>query len=80
MADAYNEKISFGEVAVVPGDIICGDGDGIVVIPQERLEDVVKAAGEIEDAEDAIRAAIRAGKTLLQARTDFNYHALQSRR
>jgi len=46
MADAYNEKISFGEVAVVPGDLICGDGDGIVVIPQERVDEVVAAARE----------------------------------
>ncbi len=80
MADAYNKKISLGEVAVVPGDLICGDGDGIVVIPQERVDEVVAAANEIEDAEDNIREAIKTGKTLLQARTDFNYHALQTRR
>ncbi len=80
MADAYNTKISLGEVAVVPGDIIAGDFDGIVVIPQERLDEVVKAAIEIEDAEDHIRASIRAGKSLIDARTEFNYHSLQSRR
>ena len=80
MADAYNTKISLGEVAVVPGDIIAGDFDGIVVIPQERLDEVVKAAIEIEDAEDAIRNSIRQGMSLLDARTQFNYHALQSRR
>jgi regulator of RNase E activity RraA len=80
MADAYNTKISLGEVAVVPGDIIAGDFDGIVVIPQERLDEVVAAAIEIEDAEDAIRNSIRQGMSLLEARTQFNYHALQSRR
>jgi len=80
MADTYNEKISLGEVAVVPGDLICGDGDGIVVIPQDRVDEVVAAAREIEDAEGNIREAIKTGKTLLQARTDFNYHALQTRR
>ena len=80
MADAYNTKISLGEVAVVPGDILAGDFDGIVVIPQERVDEVVAAAREIEDAEDHIREAIKTGKSLLQARTDFNYHALQSRR
>src|SRR6476661_3785731 len=46
MADAYNTKISLGEVAVVPGDLICGDFDGIVVIPQERIDEVVAAAIE----------------------------------
>ena len=52
----------------------------IVVIPQERVDEVVAAAREIEDAEDHIREAIKTGKSLLQARTDFNYHALQTRR
>ena len=80
MADAYNTKVSLGEVAVVPGDLICGDGDGIIVIPQERLDDVVKAAIEIEDAEDHIRNSIKNGMSLIDARTQFNYHALQTRR
>ena len=80
MADAYNTKVSLGEVAVVPGDIVAGDFDGIVVIPQERLDEVVAAAREIEDAEEAIRSSIRQGMSLLEARTQFNYHALQSRR
>jgi 4-hydroxy-4-methyl-2-oxoglutarate aldolase len=80
MADAYNTKVSLGEVAVVPEDIVCGDGDGIVVIPRERLDEVVSAAREIEDAEDAIRGSIRQGMSLLDARTQYNYHALQSRR
>jgi 4-hydroxy-4-methyl-2-oxoglutarate aldolase len=80
MADAYNTKVSLGEVAVVPGDLICGDGDGIIVIPQERLDDVVKAAIEIEDAEDHIRNSIKSGMSLIDARTQFNYHALQTRR
>lgn len=80
MADAYNTKVSLGEVAVVPGDILAGDADGILVIPQERLDEVVAAAREIEDAEDQIRASIRNGMSLLDARTAFNYHQLQSRR
>jgi 4-hydroxy-4-methyl-2-oxoglutarate aldolase len=79
MADAYNTKVSLGEVTVVPGDILAGDADGIVVIPQERLDEVVKAAREIEDAEDHIRASIQSGMTLLDARTQFNYHQLQTR-
>ena len=80
MADAYNTKVSLGEVAVVPGDVLAGDFDGIVVIPQERLDEVVAAAREIEEAEDHIRASIRTGMSLLEARTQYNYHAFQSRR
>ena len=54
--------------------MLVGDFDGIVVIPQERLDEVVAAAREIEDAEDHIRDSIRNGMSLLDARTQFNYH------
>ena len=37
-----NHPISAGAVIVRPGDLILGDDDGIVVVPQERLEEVLK--------------------------------------
>ncbi|HLF77751.1 MAG TPA: RraA family protein [Dehalococcoidia bacterium] len=80
MADAFNTKVSLGEISVTPGDILAGDFDGIVVIPQDRLDEVVAVAREIEDAEDAIRESIKKGMSLLEARTQFNYHQLQTRR
>lgn len=39
-----NVPIACGGVAVNPGDIIVGDADGIVVIPQEREQEVLQAA------------------------------------
>ena len=44
--------ISCGGATVLPGDIIVGDGDGVIVIPPALVEDVVDAtlAQEIEDA------------------------------
>jgi regulator of RNase E activity RraA len=39
-----NEPISCGGVAVCPGDIIVGDENGIVVIPPEIIDDVIKNA------------------------------------
>ena len=44
--------ISCGGATVQPGDIIVGDGDGVIVIPPALVEDVVDAAlaQEIEDA------------------------------
>jgi len=79
-ADLYGTTVSLGELAVAPGDIVAGDTDGVVVIPRRRLDEVVAAAREIEDAEDAIRAAIRGGTSLLEARARVHYHALQTRR
>ena len=78
-ADAYNEPVSLGEVRVVPGDLILGDGDGIVVVAPEHEEAVLAAAKEIEEAEERIRNEIAKGGRLDAAREKFKYHSLQSR-
>lgn len=39
-----NVPISCGGAAIQPGDIIVGDADGVVVIPQSKAESVLKAA------------------------------------
>ena len=39
-----NISISCGGVSVSPGDIIVGDADGVVVIPQDKAEGVLLAA------------------------------------
>jgi len=49
---AVDETIACGGAAVQPGDIIVGDGDGVVVVPPALAEEVVDAtlAQEHEDA------------------------------
>jgi 4-hydroxy-4-methyl-2-oxoglutarate aldolase len=78
-ADSYNEPVSLGEVRVVPGDLLLGDGDGIVVVAVEHEAAVLQAAKEIEEAEDRIRTEIAKGGRLDSAREKFKYHSLQSR-
>lgn len=51
----FNVPISCGGVAVLPGDIIVGDEDGVVVIPKQVVEDVFKLAQEKEEAEAQAR-------------------------
>ncbi|MDQ4061797.1 MAG: RraA family protein [Pseudomonadota bacterium] len=53
--------IVVGGVAVAPGDILCGDRDGVVVVAQDRAAEVVQGLDAIRDKEAAIEAAIRAG-------------------
>ncbi|WP_419908377.1 RraA family protein [Hoeflea sp.] len=77
--DAVQVPISLGEVRVNPGDILVGDGDGIVVVPQDQAAEVAAAAREIEDAENQLRAAVEGGLSLREARTKFKYHALQTK-
>ena len=74
-----NEQCSLGEVHVNPNDVLIGDADGVVVIPQERVDEVLKIGKEIEAAEDNIRAEIAKGSRLDAAREKFRYHALQTR-
>jgi regulator of RNase E activity RraA len=44
------------------------------------VAEVLDAAEQVHAAEDAIRAAIDAGKTLREARAEVGYHSLQTRR
>ncbi|MFJ8236177.1 RraA family protein [Ureibacillus sp. NPDC094379] len=41
-----NVPISCGGVSVNPGDMIVGDADGVVVIPKEREDEILKKAQE----------------------------------
>ncbi|WP_067904319.1 RraA family protein [Nocardia vaccinii] len=77
--EGINVPVSLGGVRVEPGDWLRGDGDGLVVIPQARIDEVVEAARAIADTEQRIRDAIAEGITLREARAQFGYHTLQTR-
>jgi 4-hydroxy-4-methyl-2-oxoglutarate aldolase len=78
--DATQVTVNIGDARVSPGDILRGDADGIVVIPRQHEAEVLAAAEEISEAEDAIRASVRSGKRLADARKEYGYHRLQSKR
>lgn len=78
--EAVQEPVSIGGVRIRPGDYLLGDGDGLVAIPAERIEQVLEAAEQIKAVEDTIRAAIEAGESLRKAREQAGYHGLQTRR
>ena len=78
--EATQVPVSVGGIRVEPGDWLRGDGDGLVSVPASRIAEVLDAAQQVHDAEDAIRAAIDAGKSLREARAEFGYHSLQTRR
>lgn len=54
-----------GGVAISAGDIITGDRDGVVVVPQAQLADVVTALDEIRRLEAATQTKIKAGLAVL---------------
>ena len=77
--DATNIVVSIGDARVAPGDILRGDADGVVVIPQQHEAEVLAVSEEIDAAEAAIRRGVRGGKRLDEARREFGYHRLQTK-
>lgn len=66
-ADRVGVTVSIAGIQVNPGDLICGDGNGAVVVPFERAEEVLKTALEIEAAEKEIIERLNAGMSFLEA-------------
>ena len=69
---ARNVPVECAGVTVRPGDIIVADEDGVVVVPSERAEDVLKQAQAIDDRERGMYPFIRQFKSLQQAIAKFN--------
>ena len=55
--------ISIGGVTVNPGDILVGDVDGVVVVPQDALDDVINHVDEIKRMESEVEARVKDGLT-----------------
>jgi regulator of RNase E activity RraA len=45
--ESVNRPVSIGGVLVCPGDVVVGDGDGVVVVPRAVAEQVANFANEI---------------------------------
>jgi 4-hydroxy-4-methyl-2-oxoglutarate aldolase len=69
---ARNIPVECGGITVRPGDIIVADEDGVVVVPQEQAEAVLKKAQEIDARENGMFPFIREFKSLQKAIEKFN--------
>ena len=59
-----NVPVVVGGMLVNPGDIICGDRDGLIAIPPHLAEQVAQAANEKKQLEDAKRIQFASRATL----------------
>ena len=76
--DAKQVPVSIGDARVVPGDILLGDSDGVLAIPQSREDEVLTVAEQINSVEEEILALLRTGSRLDEAREKLSYHSLQT--
>jgi regulator of RNase E activity RraA len=77
--EATQVVITIGDARIEPGDIVRGDSDGVIAIPNGLEDKVLDVAEAIEVAEHNIRAAVLSGKRLDEARREQQYHMLQRR-
>ena len=71
-----NELINFGGVQVRPGDIVLGDSSGVVVVPKERMDEVLGKAEELLQREEEMIAEIRAGSDILAVDARYGYNRM----
>ena len=77
--EAMNGPVNIGDARVLSGDILRGDADGVVAIPQIHENEVLTVAEEIDAIEEKIRRAVQDGMRLDEARRHYRYHQLQSK-
>ena len=64
-----NVPISCGGIVVMPGDVIVGDADGVVVVPRANAEEVLALLAQIADRE---RARIREIESGMHIKSDID--------
>lgn len=75
---ATQVPVSIGDAKVCPGDLLVGDADGVVVLPQGREDEILYVAETIFAAEAAIRQLVSQGSSITEARAQLGYHKLQT--
>jgi regulator of RNase E activity RraA len=74
-----NVPIGCGDAPVFPGDILVGDGEGVVVIPAHLAEEIASEAFEMTAFEDFVSEEVTKGRSIIglypatnpQSKVDF---------
>ncbi len=76
MQESFNQEIQFAGVQVHPGDLIIADGSGVVVIPRDKEEEVVKEAEAVATTEARMADGIRQGMSVLEVLEKLGYESM----
>ncbi len=61
-----NIPILCGGIRVYPGDLVFGDVDGVVVVPQEIADEIINRAWEKVKGENTVREELRSGASVVK--------------
>jgi len=60
-----NGPIGCGDAPVFPGDVIVGDGDGVIIIPARLADEIAAEAVEMTAFEDFVAEQVLGGRSIL---------------
>jgi regulator of RNase E activity RraA len=60
-----NVPIGCGDVAVWPGDVMVGDGEGVIVVPAGIADEIADEAVEMTVYEDFVIEEVRRGRSII---------------
>jgi regulator of RNase E activity RraA len=70
---SHGEPIEFGGVTASKGDYVLADGSGTIVIPAERIVEVLDLAERLAKREAAMVAAVRSGRSVVEVMHDKEF-------
>ena len=78
-----NVPIGCGSVAVFPGDIAVGDGDGVIIIPAALADEIAEEAADMEAYEAWVMSEVQSGASIIglypmNAETRARYEATRN--
>lgn len=60
-----NVPIGCGDAPVFPGDVVVGDGDGVIILPAHLADELAEEAVEMTAYEDFVTERVLAGQSIL---------------
>jgi regulator of RNase E activity RraA len=69
---SINTPIEIEGIRINPEDLVIGDDDGIVIVPQESAEDVMQVAQKIRSDERKVEEAIAKGRSAAEVEQELS--------
>jgi len=69
----YGIEVELGGVPVRPGDLIMADENGVCVVPQDKIAEVLELAKLFKSIEDTVIEAVRSGADPVEAHQRVRY-------